>query len=70
MKNCTSGHWVSVYLHYAVFKGAYRRNDGGFAVSDFSQVEPSLGTMADLNQLTAALRTPESAFAQIWCSIM
>ncbi len=45
------------YLHLLPFlKARTGENDGGFAVSDFSQVEPSLGTMADLNQLTAALR--------------
>lgn len=31
-------------------------SDGGFAVSDFRQVEPALGTMADLAMLTQALR--------------
>lgn len=31
-------------------------SDGGFAVSDFRQVEPALGTMADLAALTEALR--------------
>lgn len=31
-------------------------SDGGFAVADFRQVEPALGTMADLAALTEALR--------------
>lgn len=31
-------------------------SDGGFAVADYRAVEPSLGTMADLSQLTDALR--------------
>ncbi len=31
-------------------------NDGGYAVSDYRQVEPSLGTMADLQRLAQALR--------------
>ena len=31
-------------------------NDGGFAIASFDEVQPSLGTMADLRSLTAALR--------------
>lgn len=45
------------YLHLLPFlKMRAVDNDGGFAVSSFEQVEPSLGTMADLEALTARLR--------------
>lgn len=45
------------YLHLLPFLRAREGdNDGGFAVADFDQVEPALGTMHDLEQLTAALR--------------
>ena len=45
------------YLHLLPFLRARTgENDGGFAVSDFDQVEPALGTNADLEALTAQLR--------------
>ncbi len=46
------------YLHLLpFFKAAEGPNDGGFAVANFEVVEPRLGTQADLQQLTQALRT-------------
>lgn len=46
------------YLHLLPFlKMRAVDNDGGFAVSSFEDVEPSLGTMADLEALTARLRS-------------
>ncbi len=45
------------YLHLLPFLRARNgENDGGFAVSSFTEVEPRLGTMAELENLTAALR--------------
>jgi len=45
------------YLHLLPFLRARSGdNDGGFAVADFDQVDPALGTMDDLEALTAALR--------------
>lgn len=45
------------YLHLLPFLRARAgENDGGFAVTSFDDVEPALGTNADLEALTAALR--------------
>ena len=45
------------YLHLLPFLRARKgENDGGFAVSSFDDVEPSLGTNADLVALTTQLR--------------
>ena len=45
------------YLHLMpLFDAPEGENDGGYAVSDYRQVEPSLGTMADLQRLARALR--------------
>jgi amylosucrase len=45
------------YLHLLPFmKWRAGANDGGFAVSSFDEVEPSLGTHADLERLCASLR--------------
>ena len=45
------------YLHLLpFFKAAEGPNDGGFAVANFEVVEPRLGTQADLQLLTQALR--------------
>jgi amylosucrase len=45
------------YLHLLPFLRARAgESDGGFAVASFDQVEPTLGTEADLLALTAALR--------------
>lgn len=45
------------YLHLLPFlKMRAGENDGGFAVADFEQVEPRLGSNADLEALTASLR--------------
>lgn len=45
------------YLHLLPFLRARAgENDGGFAVSSFDEVEPALGTVADLEALTAQLR--------------
>ncbi len=45
------------YLHLLPFlKMREGENDGGFAVADFEQVEPRLGSNADLEELTASLR--------------
>ncbi len=45
------------YLHLLPFLRARAgENDGGFAVSDFDAVEPALGTIDDLDALTARLR--------------
>jgi len=46
------------YLHLLPFlRPRAGENDGGFAVASFDQVDPALGTEADLLALTAALRT-------------
>ncbi|MEL7626585.1 MAG: amylosucrase [Anaerolineaceae bacterium] len=45
------------YLHLMpVFKMPVDENDGGYAVSSFREVNPSLGTMAELSQLSRELR--------------
>lgn len=45
------------YLHLLPFlKARSGSSDGGFAVASFDEVEPSLGSMDDLEALTAALR--------------
>lgn len=45
------------YLHLLpFFKAAEGPNDGGFAVAHFEQVEPRLGNLEDLKDLTAHLR--------------
>ncbi|MEZ4859812.1 MAG: alpha-amylase family glycosyl hydrolase [Caldilineaceae bacterium] len=45
------------YLHLMpLFKAPAGDSDGGYAVSDYRQVDPRLGTMADLRQLATALR--------------
>lgn len=46
------------YLHLLPFlKARAGANDGGFAVASFDEIEPRLGTMADLERLTDTLRT-------------
>lgn len=46
------------YLHLLPFlKMRPGQNDGGFAVEDFLDVEPCLGSIEDLQQLTADLRS-------------
>jgi amylosucrase len=45
------------YLHLLPFlKARAGDNDGGFAVSDYDAIEPKLGSMKDLESLTAQLR--------------
>ena len=45
------------YLHLMpLLKMPHPDNDGGYAVEDFSQVDPALGTNEDLARLTAAMR--------------
>jgi amylosucrase len=45
------------YLHLMpLFKAPDTNSDGGYAVSDYRQVNPTLGTMNDLKRLAAALR--------------
>ena len=45
------------YLHLMpLLKMPHPHNDGGYAVEDFTTVDPSLGSNADLCALTAALR--------------
>ncbi|MEH3102418.1 MAG: alpha-amylase family glycosyl hydrolase [Sphingomonas phyllosphaerae] len=45
------------YLHVlALLKARAGDSDGGFAVADYLSVEPSLGTMADVERLTERLR--------------
>lgn len=45
------------YLHLMpLFKAPERNNDGGYAVSSFREVNPALGTMAELVALTRELR--------------
>jgi glycosidase len=44
------------YLHLLPFLRARGENDGGFAVTSFDDVEPALGTNADLEALTTQLR--------------
>lgn len=46
------------YLHLLPFlKPRAGESDGGFAVASFDEVDPRLGTMADLEDLAAQLRT-------------
>lgn len=46
------------YLHLLPFlKARQGENDGGFAVADFDAIEPKLGTMEDLQELTMQLRS-------------
>lgn len=48
------------YLHLLPFLRARAGdNDGGFAVSSFTEIEPRFGNMADLRTLTARLRKAE-----------
>ena len=45
------------YLHLMpLLKMPHPHNDGGYAVEDFTQVDPSIGSNEDLAALTAALR--------------
>ena len=45
------------YLHLMpLLKMPHPDNDGGYAVEDFNQVDPPLGTNEDLSRLTAAMR--------------
>lgn len=45
------------YIHLMPFLDTPRgRSDGGYAVADFRKVQPALGTMEDLENLTAACR--------------
>ncbi len=45
------------YLHLMpLLKMPHPDNDGGYAVEDFNQVDPPLGTNEDLSHLTAAMR--------------
>ena len=45
------------YLHLMpLLKMPHPDNDGGYAVEDFDQVDPMLGTNEDLSRLTAAMR--------------
>lgn len=45
------------YLHLMpFFKAPEGENDGGYAISSYREVDPSLGTMAQLTELTAELR--------------
>ena len=45
------------YLHLMpLLKMPHPDNDGGYAVEDFDQVDPTLGTNDDLSRLTAAMR--------------
>ena len=54
------------YLHLMpLFKVPMPENDGGYAVSSYREVNPSLGTMTELSALAGELRSRASA----WCSI-
>jgi amylosucrase len=45
------------YLHLMpLFKAPLKNNDGGYAVSSYREVNPQLGSMADLNALSQELR--------------
>lgn len=45
------------YLHLMpLFKAPLKNNDGGYAVSSYREVNPQLGSMADLNALSEELR--------------
>ncbi|NDJ55175.1 MAG: amylosucrase [Chloroflexi bacterium] len=46
------------YLHLMpLFRSPAQNSDGGYAVSDYRQVDPKLGTMEELSTLAADLRT-------------
>ena len=46
-----------IYLHLMpLFKAPEGNNDGGYAVSSYREVDPSLGTMEELSRLAAELR--------------
>ena len=46
------------YLHLMpLFETPEKNNDGGYAVSDYRQVQPRLGTMKALSELATALRS-------------
>ena len=45
-------------------------SDGGYAVQNFREVRPDLGTMDDLETLASALREKGVSFVWIWCSTM
>jgi amylosucrase len=46
------------YLHLMpLFKAPEGENDGGYAVSSYREVDPKLGTMAELSELARELRT-------------
>jgi amylosucrase len=48
----------TTYLHLMpLLRPREGENDGGYAVADFRQVDPRLGTMADLETVAAALRS-------------
>jgi amylosucrase len=48
------------YLHLLPFlKAGTPPNDGGFAVASYEDIEPSLGTLADLKDLTLQLRSAD-----------
>ncbi|HYO33716.1 MAG TPA: alpha-amylase family protein [Nocardioidaceae bacterium] len=48
------------YLHLMpLLQSRPAPNDGGYAVADYRRVQPELGTVADLKQLTATLREAE-----------
>ncbi len=51
------------YLHLMPLFQAPEINDGGYAVSSYRAVDPSLGTMADLTQLAADLRANNISLA-------
>ncbi|MBD5508955.1 MAG: amylosucrase [Lachnospiraceae bacterium] len=52
LKNCNVN-----YIHLMPFLDTPKgRSDGGYAVADFRKVQPQLGTMEDLESLTAACR--------------
>jgi amylosucrase len=45
------------YLHLMpLFASPHGENDGGYAVSDYRSINPDLGTMAELEELTSVLR--------------
>lgn len=46
------------YLHLILLlKNAHPYNDGGYAVEDFKQVDPEIGTNEELEKLTKELKT-------------
>ena len=47
----------TTYLHLLPFlRARVGKNDGGFAIASFDEVQPALGTMGDLRSLAMALR--------------